>query len=65
MLSFDKFVSLKRFCTTTLVYTDCPKKKITTGIWVSIAKEPSMESEKSKPDYETMAIFLQFSEDPI
>ena len=26
--------------------TDCPKK-ITIGIWVSIVKEPFMESEKS------------------
>ena len=39
--------------------------KNTIGIWVSIAKEPFMESEKIKPDYETMTIFLQFSEDPI
>ena len=28
-------------------YTDCPPQKITIGIWVSIAKEPFMESEKS------------------
>ena len=35
------------------------------GIWVSIAKEPFMESEKSKPDYKTMTISLQFNEDPI
>ena len=42
-------------------------KKITIGIWVLIAKEPFMESEKSNRimDYETMTIFLQFSEDPI
>ena len=37
IIFFMKFV----YCS-----TDCPKK-ITIGIWVSIAKEPFMESEKS------------------
>ena len=36
--------------------TDCPKN-FTIGIWVSIAKEPFMESEKSNQIYETMTIF--------
>ena len=37
------------------------------GIWLLIAKEPFMESEKRKikADYETMTGFLQFGEDPI
>ena len=46
------------------VSTDCPKKNYNRHL-VSIAKEPFMESENIKPDYETMTIFLQFNEDPI
>ena len=80
-ISFKIFVGTSNICVTTInirhyfvldgnlcsryILSPPPQKKNTIGIWVSIAKEPFMESEKSKPDYETMPIFLQFSEDPI
>ena len=46
------------------LYTDCPKKNYNRHLGID-CKRTLYGIRKNKPDYETVTISLQFSEDPI